>query len=92
MSKTTLRRLRQADVEDIVADLSKRQYLSPRKQVGDVLTEVAAALGLTLTSVRGAADRLEFDPAGSIGRLKRADIEHLSRMISRVYRHELTTR
>jgi len=89
MNRTILRRLKTIDPADILIELSARQHLAPRKSLEDVLTHVAAKLGLTLSSVRSAARRIELDPAGSVGRLKRAELENLARFIHRAYRHEI---
>lgn len=90
MDRTILRRLRALDSEQILELLTIRQYLGPRKPVADVLTEVAAGMGLTLSSIRSAADRMELDVSQSVGRLKREQLEQLSRLTHRLYRQELT--
>ena len=90
MNRTILRRLKAIDAESILGMLSTRQYIGPRKPLGDVLTEVAAGMGLTLSSVRTASERLEFDTTRSVGRLTRAELESLARFIHRAYRQELT--
>lgn len=90
MDRTILRRLRALDSEQILELLTIRQYLGPHKPVADVLTEVAAGMGLTLSSIRSAADRMELDVSQSVGRLKREQLEQLSRLTHRLYRQELT--
>jgi hypothetical protein len=90
MNRAILRRLKTIDAETVLETLSTRQHLGPRKPLADVLTEVAAMMGLTLTSVRRAAERMELDMTRSVGRLTRAELDHLSRLIHRTYRHELT--
>jgi hypothetical protein len=89
MTRALLRRLKTADAHDVLAELSTRQYIAPRKPLADALTEVAAKLGLTLASVREGAERMEVDVTRSIGRLTRAELEHLARLIHRASRHEL---
>lgn len=89
MNRTLLRRLRTVDPADILDELSKRQHLDPRKPISDVLTGVAAIFGLTLSSVRDAFSRMEIDASRSIGRITRSELEHLSKLIHRSYRHEL---
>lgn len=90
MDRTILRRLKASDSEQILELLTMCQYLRPRKPVADVLTEVATGLGLTLSSIRSAADRMELDVSQSVGRLKREQLEQLARLTHRLYRHELT--
>ncbi len=90
MNRTLLRRLRTVDPTEIMDELSKRQHLEPRKPISDVLTGIATVFGLTLSSVRDAADRMEIDPSRSIGRITRVELEQLSKLIHRTYRHELS--
>lgn len=90
MDRAVLRRLRTLDSTQILELLTTRQYLVPRRPVSDVLTEVAAGMGLTLSSIRAAADRMELDVSQSVGRLKREQLEQLARLTHRLYRQELT--
>jgi hypothetical protein len=90
MNRTLLRRLRTVEPAEIMDELSNRQHLDPRKPISDVLTGIAAGFGLTLSSVRDAADRMEIDPGRSVGRITRAELEQLSKLIHRTYRHELS--
>ncbi len=91
MNRAIVRRIKSVDAASLLDELSRRQYLFPRKPLVDVLTEVAAVSGLTLTSVRSATNRFELDTTRSIGRLKRVELEYLSRLIHRAYRQELSS-
>lgn len=84
MTGQLLRRPRRVDaglIDRIDAELMRRQYLFPRKPLADVLTELAAALGLTLGEARRAALALQLDPTRSVGRLTRRQLESLARQI-----------
>lgn len=89
MTGRLLRRLRRIDAGVIHAELTQRQYLFPRKPLVDVLTEVAATLGLTLRCARGAATAAGLDPTRSIGRLTRAQLQSLAQQIHREWRAEI---
>jgi len=88
LTSAKLRRLRRPDSAAIHADLTTRQYLRPHLPLTDALTEVAAALGLTLTSMRRALDQTSADPSRAIGRLTRAELENLARQIHQAWRKE----
>jgi hypothetical protein len=90
MNRNTHRRRKGVDSAVILEELSTRQFLKPHQSLSDVLTEVAAALGLTLASVRDGAECLELDRSRSVGKLKRIELENLSRRIDRSHRQEFS--
>ncbi len=87
MTTQTLRRLRGLDVETILDDLTRRQFIAPHKPLGDVLTEVATVFGLTLACVRSSAERASLDACSAVGRLRREEVARLAGAIHRAHRH-----
>lgn len=92
MITPTRRRSKAVDVESILEDLTRRQFVAPHRPVEEILTELAASHGLTLACVRKAAARLSIAPGHSIGRLLRAEVIQLAQAVYRVHQHGMQQR
>ena len=79
----------EADI--ILNDLSTRQYLTPHVPLKDVLAAEERELGVCPRAAETALQWLGFDPATSIGRLRRSELSQLARSIERFWRQALAS-
>ena len=76
--------------DDVLRTLSIRQHLRPHRQLGDALGDLAGACGLCPAAAAQVLARIGLDADGAIGRLTRAELTRLSRVLSRLCRHSLS--
>jgi len=72
--------------ENILADLSTRQYLNPQRPLEQVLAEAQNELGFCPRAARTALDWLRLDSRRAIGRLRRSELIQLARCIHRFWK------
>ena len=89
MNRADFHRLKAADPDAILSELSTRQYLSPHRPLGEVLAGAQAALGFCPTAAETASRWLSLDPRQAIGRLRRTELIQLARSIHRFWRQAL---
>ena len=89
MDKSYLRRLRSPDSDEILAGLTARQHLHPRRPLGEALADAASEVGFCPDAATRAVQWLGLDPAASIGRLRRTELTQLARCIYRFWRQSV---
>ena len=85
MHPSMLRRLIVADFENLLANLSTRQYLHPHETVGDTLGASVKTLGVCPQAVQQALAWLHMDRSTPIGRLRRTELMQLARSLHRFW-------
>jgi hypothetical protein len=75
------------DSNQILDDLTSRQFIYPHSPVATALSQSSAALGFCPRAANHAMDRLEINPDQSIGRLRRTELTQLARSIYRFWKH-----
>jgi len=78
-------RLEQTDSDQILADLSMRQHLTPHKSLGTALDESSQRLGFCPNAAQTAIGWLGLDTAKSLGRFTRTELIQLARSIHRYW-------
>jgi len=86
MERSLLRRVPAPSADDILYDLTMRQHLKPHRSIGEALSDAASGLGLCVMAAGHALARLQIEPTGSIGRLRRGQLVQLSGCIHRYWR------
>ena len=89
MDRSYLWRLRTPDSDEILNDLTTRQYLFPRRPVGQVLADSAAELGFCPAAAQRAVEWLRLDPNGAVGRLQRTQLAQIARCVYRFWQQSL---
>lgn len=74
------------DGDRIAAELSKRQYLTPHRSLGDVLADLQGVLGFCPNAAATGLKWLNLDPTVAVGRLRRGELIQLARSIHRFWR------
>jgi hypothetical protein len=86
MNPLLLRRLFQAECQNLLDALSARQHLSPHEPVTRALDAVGEQLGVCPQAVGQAVAWLRVDGSQSVGRLRRTELMQLARSIHRFWR------
>jgi len=73
--------------DDILKDLTIRQFLHPHDSVYDVIERSAKTLGFCPRAAAHAMRWLQVDPRSSIGRLRRTELTQLARSVHRFWQH-----
>jgi hypothetical protein len=90
MNRDYVRRLRCPDAEEILSDLTTRQFVRPHASVNEALSASAAALGFCTHAAERALLWLEVAPSTSVGRLTRTQLAQLARCLFRFCRQTST--
>jgi hypothetical protein len=77
------------DANQLLADLSMRQYLRPHASLREALAASAEAVGFCPRAADAAMRWLDSDPSRSIGRLRRTELTQLANSIHRFWRHAM---
>lgn len=83
MDRSQLRRLLAPGPDEILRDLSDRQFTHPHRPLGDVLADLARRSGLCPAAAGRAVAWLELSPAVAVGRLTRTQLAQLARSAHR---------
>lgn len=78
-SLIALRRSIREDCQRILELLTTRQYVNPHESVASALTH----LGLSDAIAIGGASKMGLAPSTALGRLRRSDLERVSRLAGR---------
>lgn len=72
--------------DEILSELSTRQFVRPHRPTGEALAEVAERLGACPDAAARALAWLDLDPAGVVGRLTRTQLAQLALSVHRFCR------
>jgi hypothetical protein len=86
MDRSHLRRRLACTADDVLADLSTRQFVRPHRPVAEVLADAADKLGTCPAAAARAAAWLDLDLQTAIGRLTRTQLSQLARSVHRFCR------
>ena len=86
MNRSTLRRLVNADFENLLEILTSRQHLHPHESVQAVLNRTVDELGVCPNAVEQALQWLQLDGHAPIGRVRRTELMQLARTVHRFWR------
>ena len=78
-------RLEQTDSDQILADLSTRQHLTPHKSLATALEEASQRLGFCPNAAQTAVGWLGVNTSRSLGRFTRTELIQLARSIHRYW-------
>ena len=92
MTHSFIRRLLNADFQDLLDKLTTRQHLNPHEPVGDVLARTVECLGVCPKAIAAATQWLSLDPSTPIGRLRRTELTQLARSVHRFWRQQRETK
>jgi hypothetical protein len=92
MNRFLLRRLIQAEFENLLDALSSRQHLNPHEPVTRALDAVGEQLGVCPQAVGHAVAWLQLDGSQSVGRLRRTELMQLARSIYRFWRQRTSAK
>jgi hypothetical protein len=87
MKHSLVRRLLNADFQNLLDALTTRQHLNPHEPVSDALAHTVESLGVCPNAIEQAVRWLSLDPGTSIGRLRRTELTQLARSVHRFWRH-----
>jgi hypothetical protein len=74
------------NADDVLLELSTRQFVRPHTQLANALTDAAEKLGFCPSVADKAMTWLELDPTAAIGRVTRTQLSQLARSIHRFSR------
>ena len=86
MKHSLIRRLLNADLQNLLDALTTRQHLNPHEPLGDALARTVDSLGVCPDAIEHALRWLSLDPSVSIGRLRRTELTQLARSVHRFWR------
>ena len=86
MKHSTIRRLLNADLQNLLAALTTRQHLNPHEPVSESLAKTVDSLGVCPNAIEQALAWLSLDPTTAIGRLRRTELTQLARSVHRFWR------
>lgn len=86
MDQTYTRYNRLAEVERIVTELQKLQFVDPHAVMGEAMERAQRELGFCPQAGEEAMRRLAIDPGTKIGRLRKTELLQLARAIQRIWR------
>jgi hypothetical protein len=86
MDRAQIRRMLARDADDVLQELSTRQFVRPHRPLADALTDAAEKIGFCPSVAARAIAWLDLDPACAIGRLPRTQLSQLARSIHRFWR------
>jgi hypothetical protein len=75
------------DSNQILDDLTSRQFIYPHNPVATALSQSSTTLGFCPRAASHAVEWLEINPQQSIGRLRRTELTQLARSIYRFWKH-----
>ena len=86
MKHSLIRRLLNADFQNLLAALTTRQHLNPHEPVADSLAKTVDSLGVCPIAIEEAVRWLSLDPSTPVGRLRRTELTQLARSVHRFWR------
>jgi hypothetical protein len=88
MKHADIRRLLDADFQNLLDELTSRQHLNPHEPVGSVLARTVDCLGVCPVAIEQATKWLSLDVSTPIGRLRRTELTQLARSVHRFWREQ----
>lgn len=85
--RALLRKMQAVDADVLLDELSDRQFLVPRKSLGDVLLDATHKLHLCPQATTRSLSWLGINRDVLIGRMRRTELVQLARCLSRFNRH-----
>lgn len=73
------------DADGILKELTTLQHLSPRRPLGQLVSELVDRTGVCPVAAERALGWLGLDPSRVVGRLRRGELSQLSRAIHRFW-------
>src|SRR4029078_2758727 len=86
MTHSFIRRLLNADFDNLLDTLTTPQHLNRSEPLGDVLRRTVECLGVCPSAIAQATQWLSLDPSTPIGRLRRTELTQLARSVHRFWR------
>ena len=86
MKHSLIRRLLNADVQNLLDALTTRQHLNPHEPVAESLAKTVDSLGVCPNAIDAALRWLSLDGSTSVGRLRRTELTQLARAVHRFWR------
>ncbi len=87
MNRTELRRLVEADFENLLETLTARQHLAPHESLSQTIDHAVRELGVCPEAAAEALGWLALPSSTKIGRLRRTELMQLARTMHRFW-HE----
>jgi hypothetical protein len=88
MKNAFIRRLLDADFQNLLDELTSRQHLSPHEPLDAVLARTVECLGVCPVAIEQATKWLSLDGSTPIGRLRRTELTQLARSVHRFWREQ----
>ena len=89
MTRSALRRLVQADFDNLLSTLTARQYVHPHEPLAVTLQHAVSELGVCPEASKQALSWLQLDGGTPIGRLRRTELMQLARTLHRFWRERV---
>ena len=86
MDRSSPRRRVACTADEILSELSTRQFVRPHRPTGEALADVAERVGTCPAAAARALAWLDLDSAAAIGRLTRTQLAQLARSVHRFCR------
>ena len=81
----------QSEFDNLLNLLTTRQHLAPHEPVSESLSHTVGDLNVCPNAIAQSLERLNLDPAKSIGRLRRTELMQLARTVHRYWRAAQTS-